>query len=494
HEVDPQPMEYERTSTTVVNALLKPLLGEYVSLLESSLREKGFKGSLLLMQSNGGVSGVEAGARMPAAFIESGPSAGAIAVAYFSKLLATSKSLGFDMGGTTAKASSIINYEPEVTSMYEVGGEVHMGRQVRGSGYPVRFPYIDLAEVSAGGGTIAWVDPGGGLRVGPISAGADPGPACYGRGGVEPTITDANLVLGRLPQVLAEGGLKVYKDLAVKAVEGLARELGMDTVEAAWSIIRVSNTIMSKALRLVSVEKGHDPREFAMYAFGGAGPINAVEIARDLGVPRVIIPPLPGVFSALGLLVTDYKHSFTRPVVRMSGEVTCSQLNALYGEMASEANRILDSENVPVEHRVMMRFVEAKYWGEGYTLLVPFKGTVDATVEAFHDLHEKRYGFSSREEPVELVVARLDAVGYTSKPEFRVDGNSRKEGLEPVGDREVFYGEEWVRTPVYSIGKLTPGDSIDGPAVIEAPDSTILLPPGTGALYHSTGALIVDLG
>ncbi|MEB3756974.1 MAG: hydantoinase/oxoprolinase family protein [Desulfurococcales archaeon] len=493
HEVDPQPMEYERTSTTVVNALLKPLLGEYISRLEHSIREKGFKGNLLLMQSNGGVSGVEAGARTPAAFVESGPSAGAIAVAYFSKLLATSKSLGFDMGGTTAKASSIINYEPEITSMYEIGGEVHMGRQVRGSGYPVRFPYIDLAEVSAGGGTIAWVDPGGGLRVGPISAGADPGPACYGRGGKDPTITDANLVLGRLPEVLAGGGLRLNKDLAIEAVGGLAKELGMDTIEAAWSIIKVSNTVMSKALRLVSVERGHDPREFAMYAFGGAGPLHAVEIARDLGVPRVIIPPLPGVFSALGLLVTDYKHSLTRPVVKISSDVTDSQLNSLYEEMVSEASSILDSENVPRDDRVMMKFVEAKYWGQGYTLLVPFKGTVDATVEAFHELHEKRYGFSSREEPVEFVVARLDAVGYVSKPEFRAGKNSRMGSLEPIGVREVFYGNDWVETPVYDIGKLIPEDRIDGPAVIEAPDSTILLPPDTEALYHHTGSLIVDL-
>jgi N-methylhydantoinase A len=492
HEVDPQPMEYERTSTTVVNALLKPLLGEYISRLEHSLREKGFNGNLLLMQSNGGVSGVEAGVKTPAAFVESGPSAGAIAVAYFSRILGTSKSLGFDMGGTTAKASSIINYEPEVTSMYEIGGEVHMGRQVRGSGYPVRFPYIDLAEVSAGGGTIAWVDPGGGLQVGPISAGADPGPACYGRGGEDPTITDANLVLGRLPEVLAGGGLKLDKDLSVKAIRRISDELGMDIVEAAWSIVKISNTIMSKALRLVSVESGHDPREFAMYAFGGAGPLHAVEIARDLGVPRVIIPPLPGVFSALGLLVTDYKHSFTRPIVKLAKEVTDSQMDDLYNGMVAEANKVLDAEKVPVNERVMMKFIEAKYWGQGYTLQVPYAGSVEKTVEAFHELHEKRYGFSSREEPVEFVVARLDAVGRVSKPQFRVEPG-RSGGVEPIATRSVFFENGWAQTSVYDIRNLNPGNRIEGPALIEAPDSTILLPPNTEAVFHNTGALIVDL-
>ncbi|MCE4614522.1 MAG: hydantoinase/oxoprolinase family protein [Desulfurococcales archaeon] len=493
HEVDPQPMEYERTSTTVVNALLIPLIGEYVSRLEQSLKERGFQGSILLMQSNGGVSSAEAGSRTPAAFIESGPSAGAIAVAYFSRLLGTGKSLGFDMGGTSAKASSVIDYEAEVTSIYEIGGEVHMGRRVRGSGYPIRFPYIDLAEVSAGGGTIAWVDPGGGLRVGPRSAGADPGPACYARGGKEPTITDANLVLGRLPEVLAGGGLRLEGDLAFEAVARIAEEIGVDTVEAAWSIVKISNTIMSKALRLVSVERGHDLREFAMYAFGGAGPLHAVEIARDLGVPRVIIPPFPGVFSALGLLVTDYRHSFTKPIVKLASEVTDVMLGALYSEMMEDANRILGTEKIPEDGRVMVMVVEAKYWGQGYTLQVPYTGSVQGTVEAFHELHEKRYGFSSREEPVEFVVARLDAVGRVGNPEFKVEKKSNNGEAKPISIRNVFFERGWIRSLVYSVDNLNPGDIINGPAVIEAPDSTILLPPGTEAFFHDTGALIVDL-
>ncbi len=493
-EVDPQPMEYERTSTTLVNALLKPLLGAYIEELRTSLSNRGFKGRLLLMQSNGGVTGPEAASRTPAAFVESGPSAGAIAVAYFSRIHRARKALGFDMGGTTAKASSIIDHEPEVTTMYEIGGEVHMGRQVRGSGYPVRYPYIDLAEVSAGGGTIAWVDPGGGLRVGPVSAGSDPGPACYGLGGSEPTITDANLVLGRLPEEIAGGGLRLRRDLAEKALERIARRLGLTVVEVAWSIVKISNTVMSKALRLVSVEKGHDPREFTMYAFGGAGPLHAVEIARDLGVPRVIIPPLPGVFSALGLLVTDYRHSLTRPVVRRAGEVEDSYLETLFEEMEAEANRILEGEGVPVDKRVMRRYVEAKYWGEGYTLQVPYRGTVKSTVEAFHEIHEARYGFSSRDEPVEIVVARVDAVGIVEKPKLEAERRTTGRSVKPVGARRVYFEEGWVEASVYRIASLGPGDTVEGPSIIEAPDSTIVLPPGSAGAMDSAGSIVITLG
>ncbi len=280
YEVDPQPMEYERTSTAVVNALLKPILSVYLEKLLDELNSRGFNGKLLVMQSSGGVADVKEALERPAAFIESGPSAGAVAVAYLSKIMKREKALGFDMGGTTAKASSIIKGEPEVVEMYEVGGKVHRGRLVRGSGYPVRFPYIDLAEVSAGGGTIAWIDPGGALRLGPLSAGADPGPACYGRGGKEPTITDANLILGRLPEVLA-GRLKLRKELAEESLkEKIAKPLGMDLIDAAWSIVKIANTIMGRALRLVSVERGHDPREFTLYAFGGAGPLHALDIAE----------------------------------------------------------------------------------------------------------------------------------------------------------------------------------------------------------------------
>ncbi len=494
HEVDPQPMEYERTSTAVVNALLKPVLSEYLRELDSRLREEGFQGTLLVMQSSGGVAGVEEALERPAAFIESGPSAGAVAVAYFSRLMGVEKALGFDMGGTTAKASSIVGGEPEVVDVYEVGGRVHMGRVVKGSGYPVRFPHIDLAEVSAGGGTIAWVDPGGGLRVGPVSAGADPGPACYGKGGRDPTVTDANLVLGRLPEVIAGGAVRLRRDLAVEAIRSkIAEPLGMSVEEAAWAIVRLANTIMGRALRLVTIERGHDPREFTLFAFGGAGPLHAVELAAEVGVPRVVVPPMPGVFSALGLLTSDYRHDFHEAVVRRASEVSEEWLERVFQRLEEEAHRVLEREGVPRGRRILRRFLDAKYWGQAYTLRVPYRGSVEEAVREFHRLHEARYGFSSPDEPVEFVVARVEAVGVVDKPEIRAP-STREGEARPSGARSVYFEEGWVEARVYRLPGVPVGAVIPGPAVVEAPDSTIVVPPGYEARLDEYGALHIEGG
>ncbi|MCE4627452.1 MAG: hydantoinase/oxoprolinase family protein [Desulfurococcales archaeon] len=489
HEVDPQPMEYERTSTTVVNGLLKPVLSRYLYELEQELKSLGFKGSLLVMQSSGGVAGIREALEKPAAFIESGPSAGAVAVAYLSKLLGVSNALGFDMGGTTAKASSIVDGEPEVVDVYEVGGTVHMGRLVRGSGYPVRFPHIDLAEVSAGGGTIAWIDPGGGLRVGPISAGADPGPVCYGKGGSEPTVTDANLLLGRLPGVIA-GGMKLNVGLAEEAIrEKIARPLGIDVVEAAWTIIGLANTIMARALRLVSIERGHDPRTFTLFAFGGAGPLHAVEIAEEINVSRIIIPPYAGVFSALGLLVADYKHSFHTAVVKPLDQISEKELEALYQSLERKASKLLDTEGVPPDKRRFIRYVEAKYWGQAYTLRLPYRDNLEKLIEEFHELHIARYGFSNPKERIEVVVVRLEAYGLTSKPVLRA---VPEEGDAVIGERDVFYRNGWYKATVYSRERLGANAKVEGPAVIEARDTTVVLPPGYTGNVDEFGNIIVE--
>ncbi len=494
HKVDPQPMEYERTSTAVVNALLKPMLGEYIGELKRELESRGFRGALLIMQSSGGVAGPEEALERPAAFIESGPSAGAVAVAYFSRLLGIGKALGFDMGGTTAKASSIIGGEPEVVDLYEVGGKVHMGRLIRGSGYPVRFPHIDLAEVSAGGGTIAWIDPGGGLRVGPISAGADPGPACYGRGGEDPTVTDANLVLGRLPETIAGGTMKLDRSLAEKAIrEKIADPLGMSVEEAAWAIIKLANTVMGRALRLVSIERGHDPREFSMFAFGGAGPLHAVELAGEVGVPEVVVPPMPGVFSALGLITADYRHDLHEAVVERVDRLDEEKLEAIFERLEEEAHRLLDREGVPRDRRVMKRLVDAKYWGQAYTLRVPWNGSLERLVEDFHRAHEARYGFSSPEEPVEIVVARVEAWGIVDKPRLHAP-RPAGERVEPVSARSVYFNGSWLETPVYDYNRLPEGAQIEGPAIVEYPDSTLVLPPGSKAVVGGLGEVRIQVG
>ena len=485
YETDPQPKEYERTSTTVVNGLLKPLLARYIEKVVEELERRGFRGKFLVMQSSGGVAGSDEATRYPAAFIESGPAAGAVAVAYFSKLMGVEKALGFDMGGTTAKASTVVNGEPLVVQEYEVGGKVHMGRLLRGSGYPVRYPYIDLAEVSAGGGTIAWIDPGGALRVGPVSAGADPGPACYGRGGTEPTITDANYVLGRLPDELAGGRVKLHRDLAEKALAKLAEKLGMSIVELASSIIRISNTVMARALRLVSVERGYDPREFSMYAFGGAGPLHAAALAAEIGVREVIVPPLPGVFSALGLLVTDYRHDLHKAVVKRADEVSEEELERIYSELEQEATRMLVSEGVKQGDIRITRLLDMRYLGQAYELIVPYRGNIAEAVEAFHEKHRARYGYDMRGEPVVIVNARIVAIGAIPKPRLP-RSEPRPYRPEPRRTRRVFFEETgWVDTPVYWRPELRPGAEIEGPAVIESDESTALVPPGFAASIDS---------
>ena len=488
HEVDPQPKEYERTSTTIVNALLKPMLSKYLDILRSKLEKMGFRGKLLVMQSSGGVAGVEQAIETPVAFIESGPAAGAVAVAYFSKLMSIEKALGFDMGGTTAKASAILNGTPLITSEYEVGGRVHMGRLLRGSGYPVRYPYIDLAEVSAGGGTIAWIDEGGALRVGPISAGANPGPACYGKGGTEPTITDANLVLGRLPRSLA-GGVILNQELAERAISKISNKLGMDIVEVAQAIIKIANTIMARALRLVSVERGHDPRDFSLYAFGGAGPLHAVALATELGVKEVIIPPLPGVFSALGLLVTDYRHDLHRAIVCRANEMEEGTLEKIFQELELKALSILKAEGVSDADIKILRFLDIKYWGQAYELTIPYQNRLKKTIEEFHRVHRERYGFDMCDEPVIVVNARITAYGLITKPNLSISEPSSYRP-RPIGVRKVYFEDMgWVETRLYRRSLLRPGAEIKGPAIIESDESTVLIPSNYTAFIDSFRAI-----
>ena len=473
-KVNPEHKEYERTSTTVVNAFLRKLLSAYLTNLERELRAKGFEGRLLVMQSSGGVSKVEYAVERPAAFIESGPAAGAVAVAHYSKLTGDERVIGFDMGGTTAKASTVIGGEPTVTTEYEVGGKVHAGRLVKGSGYPVRFPFIDLAEVSAGGGTIAWIDEGGALRVGPISAGAEPGPACYGRGGDKATITDANFLLGRLGKKLAGGSLILRKELAEKAIGGLAVELGLEMEEAAMGIIKLANTVMAKALRIVTVERGHDPRDFVMYVFGGAGPLHGVELARELEAREVLIPVHPGVFSAFGLLLTDYRVDTVRSVMKLAEEIEDREVEEALAQLEMEASKEL--EGVGEVHAIPS--LDMRYRGQAYDLNVPWRGSVDQAIRDFHATHGRVYGFSSPDEPVEVVNVRLALIGSLRKPQFP---RTRAEEYrpEPEGSRKVYFDDRgWVDASVYSREKLRPGATLEGPAVVEEYDSTTLVPPG----------------
>ena len=343
-DVDPEEREYERTSTTVLNALLAPIVRDYLQRLEAAPELQG--SSLFIMQSNGGVSSAAQIIARPATIIESGPASGVIAAAHLGRLLGIQRLLSFDMGGTTAKAGTILDGAPQVVGEFEAAGSTHSGRAVRGSGYPVRFPFIDLAEVSAGGGTIAWIDSAGAVRVGPQSAGADPGPACYGKGNDEPTITDANLLLGRLnPGKLAGGAVALNRDLAEAALARTAARLsGFDSVRLAAGIIRLINADMAKVLRIVSLERGHDPRRFTLVAFGGAGPLHACALADELSIPQILIPPHPGLFSAWGLLVADHTHTELRSILAPASACTPDQLEGIFRQLEAQGQQALAGE------------------------------------------------------------------------------------------------------------------------------------------------------
>ncbi len=363
--------EYERTSTAVVNAVLMPIIHKYLTQLESDLQGLGVKAPLYVMQSNGGLSTVANVAEKPASIVESGPAAGVIAAAWLGELAGARDIISFDMGGTTAKAGTVRGRMPEVVPEYEVAGHIHMGRLVKGSGYPVRFPFIDLAECSSGGGTIAWADEGGALRVGPTSAGAYPGPACYGRGGTQPTITDANLLLGRLnPVNLLSGGMPIYPEKGRITLEVLGEKVGLDAEEAAVSIVRIANSMMGKILRIVSVERGYDPRGFALVAFGGAGPMHVCALAEELEVSRIIVPPNPGMFSALGLLTADMFHDYIHPIVKRVSRVDPREIEAVYREMEAEGRETLRAEAVPKAMMSFLRQADLRYLGQAYELTV----------------------------------------------------------------------------------------------------------------------------
>jgi N-methylhydantoinase A len=495
-EVLPEIREFERASTTAVCAYVGPLLATYLDRLQRAATELGLP-PLLVMGSSGGVFDIKEALRMPAMAVESGPAAGVMAAALAGRQLARPDLISFDMGGTTAKASVIVGGEVSVTAEYEVGGSGHANRWMHGTGHPIRVPVIDLAEVSAGGGSIAWVDPGGALRVGPHSAGAVPGPAAYGAGGMAPTVTDADVVLGYLDRsALLGGALKIDVSAAERAIaRDVGDTLGLSVAEAAARIIEVVNSNMAQALRIVSVERGHDPQEFSLIAFGGAGPVHAVALAEELQIPEVIIPPAPGAFSALGLVASDVKRDFSRTLYADLGTMAPGRLADGLAVMEAEGTRFLEAANVPPERRALLRLADVRYRRQAYELTVPIEDgpVTDATLrslaDAFHGRHEQTYGHVNRAEAVQLVNLRLTALG-------RLPGLT----LTQHGDvaaarehrREVWFARAgFVSTPVHWRDGLVSGRSIAGPAIVEAMDSTTVVPPGWRATIDDRGYIRV---
>jgi N-methylhydantoinase A len=491
-EVLPEIREFERASTTAVCAYVGPVLAGYLERLQRAATSLGLP-PLHVMGSSGGVLDIAEALRMPAMVIESGPAAGVVAAALVGRQLGLPNLISFDMGGTTAKASLVADGEIAVTADYEVGGAGHAKRWLHGTGHPVRVPVIDLAEVSAGGGSIAWVDPGGALRVGPESAGADPGPAAYGRGGARPTVSDADIVLGHLDrEALLGGALTIDAAAAETAIRRhVAEPLGLGLVEAAAAIAEIVDSNMAEALRIVSVERGHDPREFALIAFGGAGPVHAAALAAELQIPEVVVPPAPGAFSALGLVATDLKRDYSRTLYAALGAVDPARVAADFAAMATEAEAMLDAAKIPPERRVLSRAADLRYRRQAYELTVPLPdgpitgASLDALAAAFHDRHHQTYGHANPGEPVQLVNLRLTATGRLPPLILaqRPDPGAARRRTRPAWFAETGF----VDTPVHWRAGLAAGTTLAGPAIVEAMDSTILVPPGWVAAVDREG-------
>jgi N-methylhydantoinase A len=490
HEILREYREYERTSTTVVNSYIGPKVGGYVRNLQSRLNEIGFAGELAIMQSNGGVMPPEAAIKRPVMMMESGPVGGIIASAEIGRALGYDNVVSFDMGGTTAKASLVQGGEPSMAEGYFVGGYAN--------GHPVMVPVVDVVEVGAGGGSIAWIDEVGALKVGPQSAGADPGPIAYSRGGTEPTITDANVILGRIGTDDFLGGeMKLDRAAAAAGMEErIAKPLGMTVQQAALDVLEIAIAKMSLAVREVSVEKGYDPRDFVMVASGGAGPPHAVAIARELHIPTVIIPVFPSHFSAVGMLMADERHDFIRTFYAELATADFAALRRIHEEMVVESKRLL-SAGKEVVHQVLF---DLRYVGQEFTLPVPISleqlaaADRDGIRAAFDALHEQRYAHHAKDEPLEIINVRLVALGRRPKLALPALPSSRE--VTPRERRQVYFDDQngAVDCPVYAREALPPGAKIPGPALVSEYGSTTVIFPQDAMVVAPTGELLITVG
>ena len=485
-EVWPEFQEYERASTTLISAYVGPMLADYLGKLEHELRQTGIECSLQIMQSSGAVMPASAAARKAVYSVESGPAAGVIATAQLGLAIGRPNMISFDMGGTTAKVGLIEQGKPNVTHDFMVGTSV--SAEVRASGEPIKIPVIDLAEVGAGGGSIAWIDPGGLLQVGPLSAGAAPGPACYGLGGTQPTVTDANVVLGYLnPDYFLGGKMKIHPERSHDAIaRNIGARLNLDTVLAAHGIYQLANIHMGGAVRLITVSRGIDPREYAVMAFGGAGPIHIVKVAEQFNIPTVIVPPSPGVASAFGLLMSDLAHDNVTTHIVQCKDAKAENLRRIFHHLEQAGREELLAEGLSEKDLVIQRSLDTRFVHQRHEINIPLPpGTITdetpAAIErAFRDLYFELFKVRPAD-PVEFVNLGVRMIGMASKPQII---RSPKGDAEPAhalkGTRKAYFAEAsgFVDTQVYDRTALKHGDMIEGPAILEEPDSTTICPPG----------------
>jgi len=500
HRILREYREYERTSTTAVNAYVGPVVARYLGSLREHLRRQGFSGEVLVMQSGGGVMSLPTAVQMPVRMMESGPVAGVIGAAKVASALGHPQAISFDMGGTTAKVSLTRNGNAEISNHYYIGGY--------NTGHPVMLPVVDIVEVGSGGGSIAWLDGAGGLKVGPVSSGALPGPACYGLGGTKPTVTDANLILGRLAEESFLGGeMRLDRTAAMAAVqEHVAGPLEMDVNQAAVAIIRIANAHMALALRAVSVERGQDPRDFCLVASGGAGPLHGCTLARELKIPLVIIPRLPGQFSAWGMLACDLRQDYVQTLLRDYATVAPEEIQSALTELLSAGLTALgDGGNANVTASAIDCRLDLRYRGQEYTVAVPLSGTSFTAVDRepvaarFHELHQLLYGHAAPEEALELVGLRVTVHRDIEKARsFAADANFRFDIQQTAAaqpQRKVYMGERhgFLDTPVYRRADLPPVAKFDGPAIIEEPASTTVVLPKDHVEVARTGELVIEI-
>jgi N-methylhydantoinase A len=486
HEILREYGEYERISTTVLNSYIGPKVSAYLEGLERMLQEEGFAGSLWIMQSNGGLMSVPMARRLPVAMLESGPVGGFIAAARIGATLGYTNVIGFDMGGTTAKANLARDGKPQMSHGYHIGGYA--------SGQPMMLPVVDTVEVGSGGGSIARCDHAGSLKVGPMSAGADPGPACYGKGGTEPTVTDANLLLGRLdPANFLGGEMPLDVRAAREAIDRfVAQPLGLSETEAARAIVKIAVMNMSLAVRQVSVERGYDPRDFVMVAFGGAGPLHAAEVARSLHIPLLVIPNFPGQFSANGMLLTEPRHDFVRTYYRPLDRTDFGELGRIAADMETLARERIGHVDINMQHSL-----EVRYTGQDFSLPIsvdPRRYLGDyapAVRDAFHQLHQTRFGYHDPELALEIVNAHLVAIAPRRLDALPAPSPHRGPAL--IGRRDVIFDGEALDCPVYRREALASGERIDGPAIIQEYASTTVLFPGDRVEVLGSGELLVQV-
>jgi N-methylhydantoinase A len=486
----------------VLNAFLMPIMGDYLASLTALLAD-GDRGlglaaavPVMIMEASGGLMTVATARERPVHTVLSGPAGGVVASAHVAARSGFADIITMDMGGTSTDISLILGGEPQVTR------EASLERT------PIRIPVIDINAIGAGGGSLAWIDDGGALRVGPHSAEAVPGPACYGRGGTLPTVTDANLVLGRFGGETRLGGeLTLDAAAAARAIEAhIAGPLGLDLVTAAAGILRVANATMGRGIRVVSIERGHDPRALTLVPFGGAGPMHGSPVARDLSIPRLLVPPTPGILCALGLLLADLRHDLTQTRLAAHAALTAREIEAAFAPMLAEARRLLAEDRIPVERRRVEMRVDMRYVGQSFELPIPLAGFSDAEwaglVAAFHAEHRRRFGHSDPAAPVELVSLAVIAKGLIDTPELPrpAAGDARPPDEALSGTRRVYFepasptGGDWHDCRIWRREALLAGNAVAGPAIVEEVSATTVLYPGDRARIDEFGSLIVEVG